>query len=78
MMSYFGLNEWDFENRNMKRLAADIERTESKRSLNGSSLEFEFKNINWDEYFVEYLPGIKKYVFNEKAADDKCRRRYAR
>lgn len=78
MMSYFGLNDWDFGNQNMARLALDVREAECRKSLRGSTLEFDLNSIDWDDYFVEYLPGIKKYVFKEKKADEKSCRRYTR
>lgn len=92
MLSYFGLREWKFQNSNIKRLSMLLK--SKQRSLeqdaneiineNGSFrrspvLEFDMQTINWNEYFFNYLPGIKKYFLKEKLTENgKCKKNYAR
>lgn len=44
-------------------------------------LEFDMKAIDWNEYFVHYLPGITKYFFKESSDNQNNRakqyRRYS-
>lgn len=101
MMSYFGLREWKFSNKNIDELATLL-KTQSKhqthqhsgleqqngvnnnvqiianhtihQKLNSkpkSSLEFDMRTIDWDEYFCHYWPGIKKYFFKESTPNEK-------
>lgn len=109
MMSYFGLREWKFSNKNIDQLATllktqskpqtyqhnSLESAFSLQQQNGvhanvksiknhtihnklnskpkSSLEFDMRTIDWDEYFCHYWPGIKKYFFKESIPDkEKC------
>lgn len=60
MMSYFGLRDWNFQNDNIDALSVTIQ-----QSARANSLEFDMKTIDWKEYFLFYLPGIKKYFFKE-------------
>lgn len=79
MMSYFGLREWDFENTNIDRLSAEIRSLTENNGVDNTNLEFDMKTIDWEEYFVNYLPGIKKYVFKENSTNnEKCLRHYTR
>lgn len=80
MMSYFGLREWEFDNSNIDRLSSAIKSQQKMEAIPngihngpvpsqmGSDLEFDMKTINWNEYFYNYLPGIKKYFFKEKVS----------
>jgi alcohol-forming fatty acyl-CoA reductase len=63
MMSYFGLQEWDFQNDNIEDLSLELKRQGMR------TFEFDLTTIDWKEYFRSYIPGIKKYYFKE--SDDK-------
>lgn len=79
MMAYFGLREWSFENTNISRLASDVRRQYGPNSGDNINLEFELSTIDWEDYFLNYLPGIKRYVFKESLADnEQCRKHYTR
>lgn len=61
MMSYFGTREWEFTNGNVDRL---LKCTRDFKYEKGN-LEFDIRKINWNEYFRNYIPGIKRYFFKE-------------
>lgn len=58
MMSFFGLREWNFGNQNVQRM---VEKTRNFKNR----LDFDVRNVDWREYFRAYIPGIKRYYFNE-------------
>lgn len=75
MMSYFGLRDWNFQNDNIDRLSTEIQRISNEEN----ELEFDMKTIDWKEYFLFYLPGIKKYFFKENySLLQQTRRHYQR
>lgn len=50
-----------------------------KTQQKNPDLEFDMRTINWNDYFHNYLPGIKKYFFKETlTGNEKCKKRYAR
>lgn len=61
MMSFFGTREWNFRNENIQRL---VERTKEFKYQRGN-LDFDIRNIDWNQYFRNYIPGIKRYYFKE-------------
>ncbi|EAT36930.1 AAEL011027-PA [Aedes aegypti] len=61
MMSYFGLREWTIGNGNVRRLRSLLSSEEARL------LEFDMGTIDWVEYFRNYIPGIRRYWFKEKA-----------
>ncbi|KAM7358480.1 fatty acyl-CoA reductase wat isoform 1-T3 [Cochliomyia hominivorax] len=63
MMSWFGLKEWMFTNRNIAELDALMTAEEKK------VLQFNTNTINWNEYFRSYLSGIRKYFFKDNEKD---------
>lgn len=65
MMSYFGNREWNFGNKNIERL---VQETSAFRFERGD-LCFDIKTIDWNEYFRNYIPGIKRYFFKESCDD---------
>lgn len=84
MMSYFGLREWKFSNNNIDQLIKSMKFSKKSTSVipveksivNGEArqiLEFDMKAIDWNEYFVNYLPGITKYFFKESSKNQSNR-----
>lgn len=67
IMSFFGLREWNFGNRNIQML---VEKTKNFSYQRGS-LDFDMRKINWPEYFCHYIPGIKRYYFKENTNNAK-------
>ncbi|XP_053676360.1 fatty acyl-CoA reductase wat-like [Anopheles nili] len=70
-MSFFGLREWHIANRNVVRLRTLLTAAEA------TMLEFDLSTVDWDEYFEEYIPGIKRYFLTEthtrsRSARPKC------
>lgn len=61
MMSYFGKREWKFGNKNIENL---VNKTKSFKQRHGS-FDFDMRNIDWNEFFRNYVPGIKRYFFKE-------------
>ena len=59
-MSFFGLREWKIENTNIQKLSSKI-----NAMKNTSHMQFDMKTIKWEDYFKNYIPGIKKYHFKE-------------
>lgn len=68
-MSYFGLREWKFENTNIQKVSGNLQ------AKDRTDLQFNMDNIDWIEYFHDYLPGIKKYFFKETLGEDVRRSR---
>lgn len=71
MMSYFGTREWIFRNENIKRM---VDNTKDFKYANGN-LDFDLRNIHWNEYFRNYIPGIKRYFFKENCDNMKSLQR---
>lgn len=43
------------------------------------NLEFDMQTIDWNEYFLNYLPGIKRYFFKEHLTNNEINvKRYAK
>ena len=61
MMSYFGTREWKFGNKNVQNL---VNKTKHFRQSHGN-FDFDMRNIDWNEFFRNYIPGIKRYFFKE-------------
>lgn len=61
IMSFFGMREWNFQNENIRRLTNETK----KFKFNHDNMDFDIKNIDWSEYFANYIPGIKRYFFKE-------------
>lgn len=75
MMSFFGTREWKFQNDNIKRLANITKKLEFRQC----QMDFDIRNIDWNEYFKNYIPGIKKYYFKESCENvEKLRTSYQR
>lgn len=73
MMSYFGLREWKICNANVRHLSDGLDKMDREK------LEFDLKTIDWNEYFLNYMPGIKKYFFKENYSNiERCKRHYRR
>lgn len=66
-MSFFGTREWHFQNKNIEAL---VEKTKDFKFQRGC-LDFDIRNINWNEFFRNYIPGIKRYFFKEDIDDRK-------
>lgn len=74
MMSYFGLRDWHFRNANVHSLSQALR----QQPIN-CDLPFDMATINWEEYFLSYLPGIKKYFFKESYSNlEHSRKHYER
>lgn len=65
IMSYFGTRQWTFQNKNVQSL---VEKTKNFQFQRGS-MDFDMRNINWPEYFRNYIPGIKRYFLKEDCDD---------
>lgn len=73
MMSYFGCREWNFRCDNVQRM---IEETKDFKYQRGD-LNFDMRTIDWNEYFRNYIPGIKRFVFKESCDDvERLKRSY--
>lgn len=66
-MAYFGTREWNFGNENVRRLIEESKKFE----FSNENMDFDLKNINWEEYFRNYIPGIKRHFFKENCKDAK-------
>lgn len=64
IMSFFGLREWKVGNKNVQAM---LEKTKTFEN----HLDFDMRNVNWREYFSTFIPGIKKYFFQESANNSK-------
>lgn len=74
VMSYFGLRDWHVRNDNMRDLSQTL-----RQLPVDCGLPFDMATINWEEYFLYYLPGIKKYFFKESYTNlEHSRKRYER
>lgn len=58
IMSFFGLREWKVGNKNVEAM---LEKTKNFQN----HLDFDMRNVNWNEYFSTFIPGIKRYYFRE-------------
>lgn len=74
IMSYFGLREWKFDNRNVERLWNAI----NQSHVLASQLPFDMRTIDWPEYFRHYLPGINRHYFNQTdpKENQRCKETY--
>ncbi|CAD7083468.1 unnamed protein product [Hermetia illucens] len=72
MMSYFGLREWSFSNKNIAELDAKL------NNKDRSDLEFNLTKVDWREYFSTYMSGIRKYFFKDHEERLAKRKRFYR
>ena len=59
--TYFAMNEWDFEARNLQRLGQAARETQ----LDAQEFSFEMANMDWDSYMEKYWLGIRTFVLLE-------------
>lgn len=72
IMSFFGLREWNVGNQNIQML---LEKTKNFSFQRGSH-DFDMRNINWTEFFRNFIPGIKRYYFRENPNNAKMTAAY--
>lgn len=66
MMSYFGRREWNFGNKNIEAL---VIKTKTLKFV--GNFDFDMRNIDWNYFFRNYVPGIKRYFFKENCENIK-------
>ena len=74
-MSFFTLVKFDFKSKNLPVLAAKVSKMKSYKS----QLDFDLRNVDWNDFYLNFLPGIKKYFFKENMNEaNKIARSYQR
>lgn len=64
---------------NNQNTTVNTSSNQNKQYAGKTDLEFDMNTIDWDAYFFNYLPGIKKYFFKEHLTDNgKCVAHYKR
>lgn len=58
-MSYFGLTNFMFNDRNVKNLIS-LQSSRDKKLFN-----IDLSNIQWNKHFLECIRGIKKHILKE-------------
>lgn len=66
-MSFFGLRQWSFGNTNIQSLVHKTKKFQYKFG----TLDFDMRCINWNEFFCNYVPGIKRCFFKENCKNVK-------
>jgi alcohol-forming fatty acyl-CoA reductase len=61
VFSPFLLIKFKFGNENLKNLLSKVKKMQGFRD----ELDFDYECIDWNEYFQNFQPGIKKYFFKE-------------
>jgi hypothetical protein len=60
-MSFFGRRQWVVESPNIERLTEKVKKMKNY----SKELEFDLRNIDWNEYFTNYIPGFRAYYYKE-------------
>ncbi|KAJ8916621.1 hypothetical protein NQ315_000266 [Exocentrus adspersus] len=72
-LEYFTLNEWRFDDENVRTLATTLNQTDRKEFC------FDVAKIDWESYIENYVLGIRRFIFKEEASSlPKARRHVAR
>lgn len=73
VLRFFSLREWKFKTDNMRRLKGRLSEQDSK------IYNLDPHSIDWNEHFVGFIKGTRKYLLKEKDQDiDKARRNIRR
>lgn len=61
LVSPFMLTNFKFKNENLKKLLQTVTQMNGYRG----ELNFDLEKIDWNEFYTNFLPGIKEYFFKE-------------
>ncbi|XP_055627584.1 fatty acyl-CoA reductase wat-like [Toxorhynchites rutilus septentrionalis] len=64
VLQFFCINEWRTENGNVQRMRAEQSSTE--RNI----FPFDLAEVDWDEYYRNFVPGVMKYAIEPRKARD--------
>lgn len=56
-LEYFTMNEWTFDDGNVRTLAMTLSEADKKEFC------FDVAKIDWERYIENYVLGIRRYVF---------------
>lgn len=63
VIAYFATNEWEFHNDRVRSLWRRL------RGKDRESFDFDIGQVDWDEYFHNYVLGMRKFMFKEDIKD---------
>ncbi|XP_046419390.1 fatty acyl-CoA reductase wat-like isoform X1 [Neodiprion fabricii] len=71
VLEYFTTQQWDFDNQNVQELWKQLG-PEDKRTF-----PFSMQAVDWDEYFIGMVKGLRKYILNEPDGnEERAKRRH--
>ncbi|XP_075233619.1 fatty acyl-CoA reductase wat-like isoform X2 [Lycorma delicatula] len=59
LISYFCKRQWDFSNKNTQHLWKSLDQKDKE------IFPFNVEDINWEEYFYNYMRGIRQYLLKD-------------
>lgn len=59
IINYFTVRNWDFSNFNVKKLLHELEPNDRQ------IFQFDMSEIDWENYFKNYMKGIRIYLLKE-------------
>ncbi|KAG5899575.1 hypothetical protein JTB14_022905 [Gonioctena quinquepunctata] len=58
-LEYFTLNEWQFDDENVRNLVSTLNETDKREFC------FDVAKINWEDYLENYILGMRRFIFKE-------------
>lgn len=59
IIHYFTVRDWDFSNHNVQKLLHELEPDDQQ------IFQFDMSEIDWEDYFKNYMKGIRVYLLKE-------------
>ncbi|KAJ8706214.1 hypothetical protein PYW08_010840 [Mythimna loreyi] len=59
VIGYFATREWKFDNRNTQQLFLEMSAADQKL------FDFDMSRVNWNDYFYNYIRGIRVYLLKD-------------
>jgi len=69
-MRYFAVTDFKFDDKQLKALIS------SQSDVDKKLFNMDITNINWEEYFLKTIYGIKRYILKDSEDPTACRKRY--
>lgn len=59
IIQYFTVRNWEFSNTSTKQLLHELDKEDTEMFY------FDLKNLDWEDYFENYVKGIRTYLLKE-------------
>lgn len=73
VLTFFASREWEFSNQNTRKVWDELSDRDKKE------FPFDIKKVDWEQYHINELYGIRKYVLKEELSNlPAARKKYYR